>query len=55
MAEKLGPTQFQAEIDRLTKDGKLPPLDEVLDAVSSARQKYAHHIITARHQEEKGE
>jgi hypothetical protein len=52
--EKLGPTQFQAEIDRLTKEGKLPALDEVLGAVADARKKYAHHIITARH-EDKGE
>jgi hypothetical protein len=48
MEPKLGPTQFQAEAERLDKTGKLPSLDEVLAAVADAREKYASKILEAR-------
>lgn len=49
MAEKkVGPSDFQAEIERLQAAGKLPSIDEVLGAVGEARQKYSHKILDAR-------
>lgn len=37
--KKVGPTDFQAEIKRLKAAGKLPTLEEVLDAVADARER----------------
>lgn len=51
MAEKkVGPTDFQKEVERLHASGKLPSLDELLKAVGETRQKYAPKIIKAREQ-----
>ena len=50
--EKVGPTQFQQEVDRLKAAGKLPALDEVLGAVAETRKKYRPQILEAR---DKGE
>lgn len=52
MEKKLGPTQFQAEVERLHAEGKLPPLHEVLGAVADARSKFAPKILDARKQGE---
>jgi hypothetical protein len=46
--KKVGPSDFQAEIERLKAAGKLPSLEEVLDAVADARQKFAPKILKAR-------
>ena len=46
--KKLGPSDFQAEVERLRAAGKLPSLDEVLDAVADARKRYATKIRNAR-------
>lgn len=46
--KKLGPSEFQAEIERLEAEGKLPTLDEVLNVVAEARQKYLPKILEAR-------
>lgn len=48
--KKSGPSDFQAEVERLKAAGKLPSLDEVLDAVADARQKFAPSLLKARHQ-----
>ena len=48
MEPKLGPTELQAEVERLHAEGKLPPLHEVLGAVASAREKFSHKILEAR-------
>lgn len=48
MEKKLGPTEFQAEINRLQAAGKLPKLEDVLGAVAEARKKYAPQILDAR-------
>jgi len=36
---KLGPTQFKAEVERLKREGRMPSLSELLDAVPEARKK----------------
>lgn len=46
--QKVGPTQFQEEVERLKKAGEFPTLDEVLSAVADARKNYASRIIAAR-------
>jgi len=38
---KVSPTDFAAEIERLEAAGKLPTLEQVLDAVADARHKFA--------------
>jgi hypothetical protein len=45
---KVGPADFAAEIERLRAAGKLPMLEEVLDAVADAREKFAPRILKAR-------
>ena len=45
---KVSPTDFAAEIERLKPAGKLPTLEEVLDAVAETREKYAPKILKAR-------
>jgi hypothetical protein len=51
MAErKFGPSAFQAEVERLKAAGKLPTLEELLNAVAQTRTKYAPKILEARQQ-----
>lgn len=45
--KKLGPSDFQAEVERLRAAGKLPSLEEVLDAVAETREKYPPKILEA--------
>jgi hypothetical protein len=45
---KMGPTQLQAEVERLHAEGKLPQLHEVLGAVADARSKFAPKILKSR-------
>lgn len=46
--EKIGPTQFEAELAKLRAEGKMPSLDDVLSAVGEARKKYRSQILDAR-------
>jgi hypothetical protein len=46
--EKLGPSDFEAEVQRLKETGKFPSLDEVLDAVADARGKFSAKILETR-------
>ena len=46
--KKMGPSDFQAEVERLRAAGKFPTLDEVLDAVADARERYTPKILKAR-------
>ena len=48
MDKKQGPTEMQAEIERLRAAGKLPELHEVLGVVADTRKKYAKQILDAR-------
>ena len=47
-ALKLGPTQFQAEAERLRADGRMPSLSELLDVIAEVRAEYRGKILTAR-------
>ena len=49
MSDKLiKPSDLRAEAERLVAAGKMPPLEEVLKAVSSAREKYLPEIKKVR-------
>jgi hypothetical protein len=45
---KLGPSAFQAEVERLRAAGELPSSEKILDAVAETRKKYAPKILKAR-------
>ena len=45
---KSGPTEFLAEIERLKTKGKMPSLENVLDALVEIRREYAPRILQAR-------
>jgi hypothetical protein len=47
-AFKLGPTQFQAEVERLRADGRMPSLSELLDVIAETRAEFAPKILAAR-------
>ena len=47
-ALELGPTQFQAEVQRLKAEGRMPSLVELLDAIVETRAEFAPKIIAAR-------
>jgi len=48
MSEKIGPTQFKAEVERLQREGRMPSLEAVLQAVAEARAEYREKILAAR-------
>jgi len=45
---KMGPTEMRAEIIRLHREGKMPSLEAVLEAVADARAEYREKILAAR-------
>ena len=47
-ALKLGPTQFQAEVERLRAEGRMPTLPELLDVIVDTRAEFALKILAAR-------
>ena len=47
---KLGPSDFQKEVEKLQCDGRMPTLEAVLDAVASARLEFRDRILAARHE-----
>jgi hypothetical protein len=47
-ALKLGPTQFQAEVERLQASGRMPSLEKLLVAVADTRGEYREEILAAR-------
>ena len=48
MEKKVGPTEFQAEIERLKAAGKLPTTEDLVAAVADARAKFRDKILDAR-------
>jgi len=48
METKVGPTEFQAEVERLKAAGKLPQLEDLLGAVADSRTKFRDKILEAR-------
>jgi hypothetical protein len=47
-ALKLGPTQFQAEVERLQAEGRMPSLPELLDVIADTRKIFVPLILEAR-------
>ena len=47
-AFKLGPTQFQAEVERLKAEGRFPNLETLLAAITETRAEFAPKILAAR-------
>ena len=45
---KVGPSDFQKEIEKLQREGRMPTLEAVLEAVASARTEYRDKILAAR-------
>lgn len=45
---KVGPSDFEKEVEKLQREGKLPTLEAVLDAVASTRAEYRDKILAAR-------
>jgi len=50
--QKVGPTDFQKEVERLHAAGKLPKLEDLLSAVGDVRKEYAPKILASRKQGE---
>lgn len=48
--KKYGPSDFQAEVERLHAAGLLPQLRDLLGAVAETRKEYAPKILEARKQ-----
>ncbi len=53
--KKIGPSDFKAEAERLHAAGKLPKLEDLLDAVTDTRKEYAPKILAARKENEEEE
>ena len=47
-ALKLGPTQFQGEVERLQAEGLMPSLVVLLDLFAEVRAEYRRKILKAR-------
>jgi hypothetical protein len=47
-ALRLGPTQFQAEVERLRAEGRMPTLRDLLDVIADTRAEFAPKILAAR-------
>jgi hypothetical protein len=45
---KIGPTQFKLEVEKLQREGRMPSLEAVLQAVAEARAEYREKILAAR-------
>jgi hypothetical protein len=46
--QKVGPTQFKAEVEKLKAEGRMPSLEELLSAVAETRAEYRGKILAAR-------
>jgi hypothetical protein len=46
--KKIKPSDLRQEADAMIRDGSMPSLEAVLQAVAGARQKYAQQIKTSR-------
>jgi hypothetical protein len=45
---RVGPSDFQKEVQRLEAMGKMPSLPELLSVIAEVRAEYAPRIIAAR-------
>jgi len=46
--QKLGPSDFAAEIERLKAAGQMPSLERLLEVLGETRAEYAPKILAAR-------
>jgi len=47
-ALKIGPTQFQTEVERLQAEGRMPSLSELLDVIADTRKIFVPLILKAK-------
>ncbi len=45
---KVGPSDFQKEVQRLQAEGRMPSLEAVLQAVAETRAEYRERMLAAR-------
>ena len=45
---KLGPSDFQKEVERLKAEGKFPSLERLLDVIAETRREFVPKILAAR-------
>jgi hypothetical protein len=45
---KLGPSDFQEEVERLKAEQKMPTLEELLEVIGEVRKEYRPKILAAR-------
>jgi hypothetical protein len=50
MTKKIKPSDLEREAQRLIREGKLPSLEELLDAIAETREEYQQKILDARNQ-----
>ena len=46
--KKFGPSDFQREVERLQREGQMPSVHELLNAVAQTREVYRPLILAAR-------
>jgi hypothetical protein len=47
-SEKVGPTQFKQEVQRLQSEGRFPSLETLLAAIAETRAEFVPKILAAR-------
>jgi hypothetical protein len=47
---KLGPSDFQRQVERLKAAGQMPSLERLLDAIAEATAEYSEKILATRQQ-----
>jgi hypothetical protein len=52
--QKLGPSDFQNEVERLKAEEKMPTLEELLEIIGEVREKYRPKILVARNKKSVG-
>jgi hypothetical protein len=45
---KIGPSDFQKEVEKLQREGRMPTLDQLLQAIGETRAEYREKILAAR-------
>jgi len=51
---KLGPSDFQKEVERLRTEEKMPTLEELLEVIGEVRKEYRPKILAARSKKSAG-
>jgi hypothetical protein len=54
MTKTIKPSELEAEAQRLIDAGRMPSLEELLQAVAETREKYRDQILAARREESNG-